>query len=332
MTLLVVNAEPDQAAIMTDSAWYGPNGRILVTSLKPKATALPAINAAVASRGNIRPSLRWEAAALRLADKVADFDEFTSYAPELLRSLAKRGGMRANGVHAYMVGYSPAAGRYKAYVADNAEDFALEDISDAMHVTPAPPGIQPTAVEARQQERRGDPLPDGQPVEAPTSVEGWAALAKKIHAGRACELDRTIFMHGDVTLTHLQDGQVTQETIHTFTGADLRAMVVGTFHPFGQIGACSCGSGRRFIDCCIPKWEHLDCLCGTGRPMGECCKLGADGHEDLLRAIQSVLDPDGKAGLAHPGADVTALKAGRNESCPCGSGSKFKKCCALVSA
>lgn len=63
--------------------------------------------------------------------------------------------------------------------------------------------------------------------------------------------------------------------------------------------------------------------------MGECCKLGVDGHEDLLRLIRTVLDPDGSI---HTGDGVTAEASGRNAPCPCGSGAKYKKCCALVAA
>jgi len=45
-------------------------------------------------------------------------------------------------------------------------------------------------------------------------------------------------------------------------------------------------------------------------------------NADLLAKEQSV-----GAGLGLPQA-LRAMKVGRNEPCPCGSGKKFKKCCA----
>jgi SEC-C motif-containing protein len=36
---------------------------------------------------------------------------------------------------------------------------------------------------------------------------------------------------------------------------------------------------------------------------------------------------DGRVGAFKPEQRVLAVKAGRNDPCPCGSGQKFKKCC-----
>ncbi|MFZ4580278.1 MAG: SEC-C metal-binding domain-containing protein [Myxococcota bacterium] len=55
-------------------------------------------------------------------------------------------------------------------------------------------------------------------------------------------------------------------------------------------------------------------------------------HQDM-RAFAQTLDASGhwqvrEAGLAAGAAVVGTLKVGRNEPCPCGSGRKFKRCCA----
>jgi uncharacterized protein YecA (UPF0149 family) len=39
---------------------------------------------------------------------------------------------------------------------------------------------------------------------------------------------------------------------------------------------------------------------------------------------------DGAQGSDHPQPYVSKGKTGRNDSCPCGSGKKYKKCCGKV--
>ena len=49
-------------------------------------------------------------------------------------------------------------------------------------------------------------------------------------------------------------------------------------------------------------------------------------HREFMEALE--LGPKVDAALRDPTTkEVCAVKVGRNETCPCGSGMKFKKCC-----
>lgn len=49
-------------------------------------------------------------------------------------------------------------------------------------------------------------------------------------------------------------------------------------------------------------------------------------HRKFVEALE--IGPEVDAALRNPDTkEVRVVKVGRNESCPCGSGEKFKKCC-----
>jgi len=114
--------------------------------------------------------------------------------------------------------------------------------------------------------------------------------------------------------------------------------------------ACPCQSGLDYAHCCQPL--HQGNL--SQRPTG----LDLDDHQQWLALEIIASGEDGDTGWVHFRAtskdrqglavqeersrfvkenghwyyldgtpSVTALKAGRNDPCPCGSGKKFKKCC-----
>ena len=58
--------------------------------------------------------------------------------------------------------------------------------------------------------------------------------------------------------------------------------------------------------------------------------LGNDGHSKTLRRFldETTMERSVNAALRDPiTQSVSVKKVGRNETCPCGSGKKFKKCC-----
>lgn len=66
-----------------------------------------------------------------------------------------------------------------------------------------------------------------------------------------------------------------------------------------------------YIDGCVPRQNTTMTFAGEGPPISELPKLA-----EALRKRGS-------------GSGVAGRKVGRNETCPCGSGKKFKKCCGV---
>ncbi|HVL99335.1 MAG TPA: SEC-C metal-binding domain-containing protein [Egibacteraceae bacterium] len=346
MTMICVSAAQDHAAIMSDTLLRQFDSRnAWVAEDERKVMVLPEINAAVTARGHAGMAQVWAVMAARRAGEVADFDEFTERAQTILLGVLTAARERpwyerleglgvefAGDLCAYFVGWSPRAGRFKAFAACASENFKPDDISDEFHATPVPLGAQPTAVERRIYERMGNPLPSGPPVSAPTSVGEWVGLAKRIHRTRAVRRDLgltqdmwKVEVGGPVHLTRLvEGGPATQQRIHTFDAEDFRAAFTGSFHPVGQLGPCPCRSGRRYLDCHIALWQDLPCHCESGDTLRNCCKLDLDSAE----AVEWLSEyPD----LARP-VPPRQAKVGRNEPCPCGSGVKAKKCCLVGAA
>lgn len=301
MTMVVIDAQPDRARIMSDSLAYDDGGRNLHADDKPKVTALDGLDAAVTSRGSVALGFYWRRVASMVAANAADFDELTDrseaalrLAVEMLKARPGTADLDPYGqfaAHAYMVGWSPRHERFKAYVISTAGGIgAPVDISDEFHVVPAPPDLRATDAERQVYEQRAEQtgkgwtLPGREVPEAPAETGGWVDLAKAIHRGRSVSKARMVGhritgdemqvrVGGSVHLTTLTPGRVTQEEIHAFDRDDFYAMVVNSFHPVGQLAPCVCGSSRRFRDCHITLWQRFPCHCGSGDTLEDCCKL-----------------------------------------------------------
>lgn len=336
MTILCINTGTDQAELMNDGLGSHPNGRIITVADEPRVALLPQVDGASASRGNGDLGDVWNMLARELSGQTVDLDAMVEGVQNQLTrrlSVALQGApnttsrQQAAQFFAYLVGYSPRAGRFKAYCASWLSDFAPVDISDEFHVCPAPPGTQPSEAERVHCERRGQTVPPpGRPPEPPATEAGWVDLAKRIHRGRSLVVDisRRIPTGGPVWLTTLRHGQASQRKIHTFDNpAEFRLMVHNTMHPLAQLDGCVCGSGRRLMDCCIPT--DAPCNCGSDKLTRDCCLLDLNSAE-ALEAFANYPE------LAHVGQPQRTVKAGRNDPCPCGSGAKYKRCCSLVAA
>lgn len=286
MTLVVVDTRPDQVLVMTDNLTTDASMRKILPFPGVKVVRMPGTAAAATSRGNVAVGLRWKIAAIDHSRRHGGgFDGLVDAMQSILRTLE---GIDAAPFCAYAFGWSKADGGFRSVAAHTFSDLAPTDISGTVHVTPAPSGVEVSDVEASIDAFQGHaPAPAGRPADPLHSDPDWVALAQRIHADRSCSTARTrqtgrIVIGGKVNLTRIDDSGVHTKVIHTFGTADFMAATSGTLHPYGQIGLCPCGSGDRFIDCCIPKWLHLPCLCESGKTLGDCCALDAGGAQQLL--------------------------------------------------
>jgi preprotein translocase subunit SecA len=89
---------------------------------------------------------------------------------------------------------------------------------------------------------------------------------------------------------------------------------------------CPCGSGLKFKKCCYEAP-----VAQPEKAVAVPASNGATPFPVSAGAPASVLAAPGETGPPLPGFQARkfaeANKIGRNESCPCGSGKKFKKCC-----
>jgi hypothetical protein len=107
---------------------------------------------------------------------------------------------------------------------------------------------------------------------APSSDQEWVALAQAAYddAGRVGDA-RSPF-GGDMILTRLEQGVLSQRTLCTMPTDDrrYRHMLVGTLHRVGQLGPCVCGKGKPYLLCHLagapPSWP---CPCPTGQATGK---------------------------------------------------------------
>jgi len=302
VTLVAVHAGQDSAHVLFDQLVYNSVVTWIEDSPEPKAVELPGLDAATVFVGDFKLGRHWQDNAVTYAALCEDVDEFVHGFPDMFAKLC-RGTVPELAV--FVVGYSPARGRFVAYAAGRDDWFTFRDVSDVLTVFPSPPGYAPSEIEQRARAQIGKPpLPEGGEDYPPPQDDGqWVELAKLVHRGRAepvWDQDLKVPMGGDVTLLTVTRGQVDQRVVHRFDDDDRERMLAGTVHPSQQMGLCMCGSGRRMLDCHLPKVFDVPCFCQSGLTFAECCKVSAD--------------------------------VGRNDPCPCTSGRKFKKCCATLAA
>lgn len=314
MTLLAVHAEPHRARILFDQLHYNAPATFAEPARIPKGVVLPGLDAASACAGDFDVALAWQTVARAVARRFDGLDEFAIEFPGVFRRIQRqRWGDESPELAAWVVGWSPGRGRFVALSATSMGGFRFEDASDAVNIMPAPTGYAPTAAEQRCRASAGrDPLPDGDPYPPPASDADWADLALEAHEERAEALDDTkVLIGGDVTLLELTRAGVERRVVHRFDAADRAAMLRGTVHRSQQLGPCICGSGVRMLDCHLPEVFDKPCICRSGRTFRDCCRV-----QD--------------APPVEPAQPAASSKVGRNDPCPCGSGAKHKRCCALA--
>lgn len=299
MTLIAFAAGKHTAAIITDTGAY-TRGTRHVTTHRHKAVTLPGIDAAVVTQGSSGFGDLWQGLARVLADQSAGFDEFEDHASgaipalwaELQEQVAQQNaadgaqGRLANSI-AFHVGYSARAGRFVAHQYASDDGFTRRDLT-GLHVQPSPLRTRPSNVELqRLEEHFRVNFDDASPVrplrslprpKVPRTPEQWAKLARTVRRDRALAPVYSGFktiVCGDVILTRLAVGSVTQGVVHTFDddGDEFATMVASTLHPIAQEGPCECGSRRRFVDCCLDEIAAQTCPCGSGKPFAQCCSV-----------------------------------------------------------
>ena len=77
-----------------------------------------------------------------------------------------------------------------------------------------------------------------------------------------------------------------------------------------QSGPCPCGSGRTFHEC------HFDAAYDPARPLSP-----------KMESLRTMPYPSDVNSITQNGPSAGVRRQGRNETCACGSGKKFKHCC-----
>lgn len=283
MTLIAIAPRTDGADIVTDTGAYLGGGSEF--SHSSKVLPLSHLEATVLTQGStyFGDLARTQ---LTLASRgVPDLDALTDFAPELLRDVWQMThqhtapGEPAESA-AFLVGYSAAREGFAAFVLSSEDDFEASEIR-GLFVHPSPLSVRPSDLELTRLVAHAHPadvatLRGRKEPDAPTTTDGWVRLAQACREERAMITPASglkVFVMGRVFHTTMSRGRVATDLVHTFddSGEEFQAMVAGTMHPQGQLGPCPCGSGDRYLDCCLPGQLDEDCLCGSSKSLRDCC-------------------------------------------------------------
>lgn len=309
MTLIAFSTGKNRADILTDTSAYTHGGRDLFKS--SKVYPIPHLDMAYATQGDCLFAAAYRFNADALSRDTATFDDFAQEATPLLR--ASWEGITPNPATepsaVFLLGYSPHAGRFRAYQFDSDSDFERVDL-EAPFIIPTPFDTRLSGLEhTRLQYRFSDgnhpgmlaAIEDWQHKPAlvpPTTAKGWVALGKHARASRALAPNSTgmkVFVAGDLFHTVLKRGESRTTRVHTFndSGPEFAQIVAGTLHPLSQNGPCPCDSGRAYIDCCLAPYATQSCTCGSGQLFAACCSVRAS---EPARDLQQRLQPAAAAG------------------------------------
>lgn len=311
MTMIAFAAHRDRAEIITDTVTYTHTAtRMGHTS---KVMLLPHLDAAMLAQGSTGFERRWHGQALYLAQHAADFDDFIREAPEHLRYVWERmaafteaenaehgrSASVANSV-VFLIGYSAERQAFKAYGYASDFDFKPMDL-EGLYVMPSPLDRRPGDLELHRLRGHlpavlGDQAPQAVAALAklpapsvPRRPAEWVELAKAVRRDRAMAdiySGLKTYVGGDVIHTVLRRGEATSRRVHRFNdaGAEFARMMAGSLHPVSQAGACDCGSGRRFVDCCLAEIADEPCPCQSGKVFAACCSITAGDDAGVLAA------------------------------------------------
>lgn len=280
-----------RAEILTDTSTWTFNLRSIGNT--SKVLTLPHISTAICTAGDSVFSYTAQLSVLDMSNNL-DLDGLVESAPQQFTdnlataTAIDRGGVRVGTCVVFMVGWSSRRERFVAFGFDSKDDFKPYDIP-GMFIIPTPGfSVRPSDWELR---RLAEQLhPDDvvwlrqQPVPTkPANLGEWidyalAAREQRTLMPQMREAGMAVYVGGQLWHTTLERGRVHSDLVHEFDteGEEWARSIAGSLHPQSQLGPCQCGSGKRFIDCCL----DLDnpCSCGSGRPVRDCCAVTASGQ------------------------------------------------------
>lgn len=331
MTMICCRVRPERVELLTDGMAINHSLTMVSTVDITNPEIFADHHAAAATSGLVDVARVWNGGAGNVMEELG-FDEF---ADNLRDTMGDDVGLRV-----VLVGWSPRHQRFKGYVAQSS-DKVVDDISDELWLTPTPAGHPVPDAEIRHQDRADWSALSGEPLPPPSSDADWAELARKIHRDRSQRHSNTGLKHvvgGDVLLTTLTRSGVESRVVHRFDGDDFREVTPGTMHPLVQLQPCpgpGCDSGKPAIACCAtgPEFLNQTCPCHSGQRFRDCCLVDPADYPDDYNIDDAMAEMEGlprRAGGAR--REPARGKVGRNDPCPCGSGTKAKKCACQLAA
>ena len=300
MTLIALACYGDHAEFVTDSMAYSRNLRRLGTATK--SVVLHHLDAAILTSGDGLFSAETRSYLTQSRDLLDQntFDTLIEAAPAWLRDAWRAvqsavAGYKLDDSTVYLVGFSEAAGEYRAYHFASEHDFNPEPIV-GLHMAPTPGDYRPSDMEADKIGRDFADL-DGitefiaswkakpaHPV--PAGLDDWFKVGLEART-RSTQNFLRILVGGSIYYTRLERGYASTMKLFDFddTGDNLLELVGFTQHPAAQLRPCWCGSGKRHLDCHLAEFLDEPCGCGApGRLFRDCCMI-----------------PAGEVGVAIPG-------------------------------
>jgi hypothetical protein len=251
VTLIAIRTGQTFAEVLTDTLTYSVGEAVFTQS--DKVRAFPVLQMAVTAKGPAELGAEWAFQLDRFGPSmVDDLDEVDLIAPQALAQIwaeiEKDPGTRERG-WVYNVGWSPSRQRFVATEFDSARDFEPREVGPGTFSNPAVT----------------DPAPD------------WRVFGEAAYAECSLVLDKPKTMIGGaLMLTRLEREGITQRRLLTLPDDDwrFRQMVIGTVHPYGQLGPCVCGSGQPYMLCHLPSYnDEWPCPCTSGQPFRECHRI-----------------------------------------------------------
>lgn len=298
MTLIAFACKGDHAEIVTDTgAWRG-NARNM--SQVTKVLPLHHLAAVFTSAGSIDFKQRAYYYLVHLSTEVTTFDELVEAAASCL-NLAWTEVQEEFEVQlghtplAFLIGYSPAAGRFAAYVMSPDHDFQPRLVTERVYSTPTPWTAKPPEAELNRVMDHLEKAAEGRPdrlesiarmretwptrpeLSTPETLTDWIMLALRVREERSLSGPHgRVLIGGDILHHRLTRDTYTVHNAWTLDeegedSEDFKRMVAYSHHPAVQLGPCACGSGDAGIDCCLSADLEEPCGCGTGKLFWECC-------------------------------------------------------------
>lgn len=330
MTMIAFNVRPNRVDVITDSSSYTFGAAEITFDRDDKLTAIPPLPAASITQGSGALGLIWRRVLENWetggAYKVASFEDLISGHATLLPEAWKAAGdvdVHRDDSIVFFAGWDAEQQRCRAVGFLSIMDFAPVDLNEFV-VMPPPLDLPQRGITGIGDVNMAAVID----APAPNDPAGWARLAVNVRRQRTLIPNRPggekVIVGGQVNLTTITQQGIRTRPIHTFddTGIEFDQLVHGTMHPRSLQLACDCGSGQAHGACCL----NLDgpCVCRSGKTAANCCAIGYDQHAGA--PAPNPFSATARSEPIHPG------NTGRNDPCPCGSSTKYKRCCAMVPA
>lgn len=250
MTLIAIRVEADYAELLTDTLTYSVGEAEFGHTSKVRAFLAKDMVLTGKGAAEFTAELVYQLEIDSLA--VQGIDDLDEFAPDVLTDqwgkVEQRHGTREH-AWVYAVGWSEDRRRFAgtAYTSET--------------------GFQPVEL------MPGTVLTN--PALSTPAPEDWPALAEAVYAECSVTYNDKTLIGGALELTRLERGSISQRKVHELPEDDwrFRKMLIGTLHPYGQLGPCYCGSGQPQIVCCLalgladPTWP---CPCTSGAAFADC--------------------------------------------------------------